>query len=260
MPKFAANLTFLFTERPFPERFSAAADLGFKAVEFISPYDHPPDEIRQHLERHNVELALFNVPMTGPPGCERGMGALPERREEFAAGLDRALVYAKATGCRRIHVLSGTWAEGRDRRDGEACYIDNLKRSSDKAEKLGVTLQVEPLNKQDMPGYFIRTTEQGMDIVRRVDRSNVRLQLDLYHRQMTEGLLSEAVTGLAGWYSHIQIANVPGRHEPDDGEVNYSHLFELIDETGYEGWIGCEYRPRGDTMAGLGWAKRWGIG
>ncbi len=260
MPKFAANLSFLFAELPFLDRFAAAASLGFKAVEFISPYDYPPEEIATHLQRHSLELALFNAPYSKSPGGERGMAALPDRRDEFVFTFDRALLYAEVTGCQRIHVLSGVWPEGRDRREGEACYIDNLRWCSDKAARLGVTLQVEPLNGRDAPGYFIGTTEQGMDIVRRVGRENVRLQLDLYHRQMTEGDLSEAVTSLVGWYSHIQIANVPGRHEPDDGEVNYSHLFQLIDEVGYQGWIGCEYRPRTTVIAGIGWAKPWGIG
>jgi hydroxypyruvate isomerase len=154
--------------------------------------------------------------------------------------------------------MAGNWPEGRDRREGRAVYVDNLKRAADRAAEEGVTLVIEPINTRDMPGYFLNTTDDSMSIIEDVRRDNLKLQLDLYHCQIMEGDLAVHIRRLAGRYAHVQIAGVPERHEPDHGEVNYPYLLELLDEVGYGGWVGCEYRPAGDTRAGLGWAKRWG--
>ena len=260
MPKFAANLSFIFQEVGFLERFAAAAACGFKGVEYLSPYEHPPEVIAEQLKRHGLEQALFNMPPGDWAAGERGISALPGREQEFRDGVETALVYAKATGCRILHAMAGLWPQGRDRAEAERVYIANLRLAADRLAGEGLTLVIEPINIRDIPGYFLNTTTQAMSIIERVGRSNLKLQLDLYHVQIMEGDLAHRIRALAGHYPHVQIAGNPGRHEPDVGEINYPFLFDLLDELGYAGWIGCEYRPTGETKAGLGWARRYGIG
>ena len=260
MPKFAANLSFIFQEVEFLDRFAAAARCGFKAVEYLSPYDHPPEVIAEQLNRHGLEQALFNMPPGDWAAGERGSGALPGREREFRDGVETALVYAKATRCRILHAMAGVLPAGLDRAEAERVYLANLRLAADRLAAQGVTLVVEPINTRDIPGYFLNTTTQAMSVIERVGHPNLKLQLDLYHVQIMEGDLAQRVRVLAGHYPHVQIAGNPGRHEPDIGEINYSFLFDLLDEIGYSGWIGCEYRPKGETTAGLGWAKRYGIG
>jgi 2-dehydrotetronate isomerase len=206
-----------------------------------------------------LTLALFNLPPGDWAAGERGIGALPGREAAFMAGVERALGYALATGCKRIHALSGLWPEARPKAEGEAVYVANLRRAADLVAPHGISLLIEPINPRDIPGYFLNTTTQAIAILDRVERANVKLQLDLYHCQIMEGDLAIHLRRLAGRYAHIQIAGVPDRHEPDRGEVNYAYLFDLLDELGYDGWVGCEYRPAAGTLAGLGWARRWGI-
>ncbi len=260
MPKLAANLSMLFQEVPFLDRFAAAAAAGFAGVECLFPYEFPPSEIAARLERHHLVQALFNLPPGDWVKGERGLAALPGREGEFMDGLQRALDYARATGCQRLHALAGIWPTELDRREGAAVYAANLRRAADRAAARGVSLVIEPINSRDMPGYFLRTTGEAMAILKEVARDNLKLQLDLYHCQITEGDLAMRIRALAGHYAHVQIAGVPGRHEPDRGEVNYPYLLELLDEVGYGGWVGCEYWPAGETRAGLAWARRWGIG
>jgi hydroxypyruvate isomerase len=260
VPKFAANLSFIFQEVEFLDRFAAAARCGFKAVEYLSPYDHPPEVIAEQLNRHGLEQALFNMPPGDWAAGERGIGALPGREREFRDGVETALVYAKATRCRILHAMAGVLPAGLDRAEAERVYLANLRLAADRLAAEGVTLVVEPINTRDIPGYFLNTTTQAMSVIERVGHPNLKLQLDLYHVQIMEGDLAQRVRVLAGHYPHVQIAGNPGRHEPDIGEINYSFLFDLLDEIGYSGWIGCEYRPKGETTAGLGWAKRYGIG
>jgi hydroxypyruvate isomerase len=260
MPKFAANLSMMFQEIGFLDRFEAAAQAGFKGVEFLFPYDHKPEAIAERLERNRLTLALFNtVPGDWAEG-ERGLAALPGREQAFRDGVDKAILYARATGCRLIHTMAGLWPAGRDKADGERVYIENLRWAAERAAGAGLTAIIEPINTRDIPGYFLNTTGQAMRIIEAVGRPNLKLQLDLYHVQIMEGDLAPKIRALAGHYPHVQIAGTPGRHEPDIGEVNYPYLFDLFDEIGYPGWIGCEYRPKGDTVAGLGWAKKYGIG
>lgn len=258
MPKLAANLSMLFQEVPFLDRFAAAAACGFKGVEFLFPYEHPPEEIGARLKQHRLTQALFNLPPGDWAKGERGMAAIPGREEEFMATLERALRYARATDCRTLHVMAGIWPAGRDKREGGETYVANLRRAADRAAKEGITLVIEPLNTRDMPGYFIATTAEAIAFIDRVGRDNLKLQFDLYHCQIMEGDLATHARRLAGRYGHVQIAGVPERHEPDRGEVNYAYLLPLLDEVGYGGWVGCEYRPAGETRAGLGWAARWG--
>jgi 2-dehydrotetronate isomerase len=260
VPNFAANLSMMFQDIGFLDRFDAAAQAGFKAVEFLFPYEYPPEAIRERLEKNRLTLALFNTVPGDWAGGERGLAALPGREQEFRDGVDKAILYATASKCRLLHTMAGLWPEGRDEEAGERVYIDNLRWAADRMTAAGLTAVIEPINTRDIPGYFLNYTGQAMRIIERVGRPNLKLQFDLYHVQIMEGDLATKVRALAGHYPHIQIAGNPGRHEPDIGEINYPYLFDLFDEIGYQGWIGCEYRPKGDTLAGLGWAKKYGIG
>jgi 2-dehydrotetronate isomerase len=259
VPKFAANLSFIFQEVGFLERFAAASRCGFKAVEYLSPYDHPPEVIAEQLQRNGLVQALFNMPPGDWATGERGVAALAGREQEFRDGLETALIYAKATDCRLVHAMAGVLPAARDRAEAERVYIANLRHAADRLAGEGVTVIIEPINNRDIPGYYLNTTTHAMSVIERVGHPNLKLQLDLYHVQIMEGDLAHRIRALAGHYPHIQIAGNPGRHEPDVGEINYPFLFDLLDEIGYSGWIGCEYRPKGETRAGLGWAKRYGI-
>ena len=258
MPKLAANLSMMFQEAPFLDRFAAAAECGFAGVEYLFPYDFPAEEIAARLERYGLTQALFNLPSGDWAKGERGMAALPGRESEFLAGLERALLYARASTCQHLHAMAGNWPSDRDRREGRAAYVANLRRAAERLMEEGVTLVIEPINLRDMPGYFLNTTDEAIKVIEEVGRDNLELQLDLYHCQITEGDLATHIRRLAGRYAHVQIAGVPERHEPDRGEVNYSYLLELLDEVGYRGWVGCEYLPAAGTRADLGWARRWG--
>ena len=260
MPKFAANLSMMFQEVPFLDRFAAAAKAGFRAVEYLFPYEFPAAEIRKRLADNGLTQALFNMPPGDWAKGERGMAALPGREREFMEGVERALEYAEATGCKRLHAMAGLWPAGAKREDGERVYVENLRRAADRLAQQGLTLVIEPINSRDMPGYFLNTTTQAMPILDRVGRDNAKLQLDLYHCQIMEGDLAEKVKRLHGRYAHVQIAGNPGRNEPDRGEINYPFLFDLLDEVGYDGFVGCEYRPAAATVDGLGWARRYGVG
>ena len=260
MPKFAANLSFIFQEVGFLERFAVAAACGFKAVEYLSPYEHPPEVIAEQLNRHRLEQVLFNMPPGDWAAGERGITALPGREQEFRNGVETALTYAKATNCRLVHAMAGLVPQGSDRAAAQRAYIANLRQAAERLAPEDVTVIIEPINNRDIPGYYLNTTTQAMQVIDAVEHPNLKLQLDLYHVQIMEGDLAHRIRALAGHYPHVQIAGNPGRHEPDVGEINYPFLFDLFDELGYSGWIGCEYRPKGETAAGLGWAKRYGIG
>jgi 2-dehydrotetronate isomerase len=257
LPKLAANISMLFVEHPFLDRVGAAAAAGFKAVEIQLPYQFPAEELRARLAAHRIEAVLINAPPGNTEQGERGFAALPGRESDFRASLERALGYARVIGVKRIHVLAGRVAPSPET---EAAFIANIRHAADVAAKDGVTIQIEPLNAGDNPGYFLRTTDQAVALMDRIARDNVSLQFDFYHCQITEGSLAAHAERLFGRYGHVQIAGVPGRNEPDRGEINYPYLFDLLDRLGYAGWVGCEYRPAGATLDGLGWAARWGIG
>jgi len=252
MPKFAANLNLLFTEVPFLERFAAAAQAGFRGVEFLFPYEHRPDDLQRQLEKHNLTQALFNLPPGDWQAGERGMAAIPGREEEFEVSVDLALEYAKATGVGRLHGMAGLVPESQ-RTAARETFIRNLRLAARKVAKPGLDLLIEPLNPQDMPGYFLAHIDEAVAVIDDVGEANLKLQFDVYHRQMTEGDVARSLREHFPRIGHIQIANVPGRHEPDFGEVNYPFLFDLLDELGYDGWVGCEYKPRAGTLPGLGW-------
>jgi hydroxypyruvate isomerase len=256
MPRFAANLSMIFKEIPFLERFAAAAAAGFKGVEFLFPYDFPVEDVVQAATSAGVEVALFNLPPGDWTKGERGFAALPGRQAEFEAALDKAIIYAQALNCGRLHVMAGIPPTHADRALCRETYVANMRTASAKLAPLGIDALMEPINTRDIPGYFINRQQEAHDIVAEVGASNLKVQMDFYHVQIVEGdLAMRAKTFIGPNVGHIQIAGVPERHEPDIGEINYPYIFSLLDTLGYKGWIGCEYRPQGDTLEGL---KRWG--
>jgi hydroxypyruvate isomerase len=257
MPRFAANLSMMFTDVPFLERFGRAAAAGFEGVEFLFPYEHPAEAIAAELDRHGLTQALFNLPPGDFAKGERGIACLPGREAEFREGVETALRYAAATRCRALHCMAGLLPEGADRTRHEAVYVENLRHAARRCAEAGITLVIEPINTRDIPGYFLNYQHQARRIVERVGEPNLKLQLDLYHCQIMEGDLARHIREFADITAHVQIAGVPERHEPDLGEVNYPYLFAVLDELGYGGWVGCEYRPKGRTEDGLGWFAPW---
>ncbi|MDR2451487.1 MAG: hydroxypyruvate isomerase family protein [Candidatus Accumulibacter sp.] len=253
MPQFAANLTMMFTELPFPERFAAAAKAGFKAVEFLFPYDHPAVEVAGWLKENGLVNALFNLPPGDFAGGERGIASLPGREREFRDGLARAVEYALALGTPKVHCMAGYFPAGGDRARHRAVYLENLRLAAREMGKHGRIVVIEPINHRDMPGYFLNTQAEGCAILREVGLPNLKLQMDFYHCQIVEGDLSMKFRRNFADIGHVQIASVPDRHEPDEGEVDYRHVFRLLDEMGYGGYVGLEYQPRGRTEDGLGW-------
>ncbi|HEX7074662.1 MAG TPA: 2-oxo-tetronate isomerase [Hyphomicrobiaceae bacterium] len=255
MPRFAANLSTMFNELAFLDRFEAAAKAGFTGVEFLFPYEHPADEIAARLDANGLTQVLFNLPPGDWTKGERGLAALPGREEAFAAAMRQALTYAEALKCPRVHAMAGLVHHGASR----ATYVANLKKAARMAQDFGVEVLIEPINTRDIPGYFLNRTGEARAIIYEVGEPNLGLQFDIYHRQVMEGDIATAIREYAPLTSHYQIANPPDRGEPDEGELNYGWLFRLIDETGYEGWIGCEYKPRRGTVEGLKWAERCGV-
>jgi hydroxypyruvate isomerase len=256
MPRFAANLSWLFLEHDFLDRFQAAADAGFRAVEFLFPYDHPAEAVAKHLQAAQLELVLFNMPPGDSAKGERGLTSLPGREPDFVAGLERALHYAEVLGCRTLHAMAGLAEPGRDT---DATYRANLKRAAAAAKPRGVTIVIEPINHRDIPGFYLNTLAQAAAAIEAVGADNLHIQFDFYHCQITEGALAMRFQEHFRQVGHIQIAGVPGRHEPNVGEINYPYVFEQIDALGYTGHIGCEYKPATETVAGLGWAKPYGV-
>lgn len=253
MPRFAANLSMLFNEQPFLDRFEAAAAAGFEAVEYLFPYDYGVKELKARLDRYGLSQALFNAPPGDWAAGERGIACLPGREQEFMAGIEQALDYAAVLGNRHIHVMAGLVPGNLAYDEAHACYIENLKRAAQRARQQAVTLLIEPINYIDMPGYFISLQEDAIALIDEIDEPNLRLQFDCYHCQIMQGNVVETFRNLLPYIGHVQIAGVPGRHEPDNGELYYPYIFEQIEAAGYGGYIGCEYRPRTNTEEGLGW-------
>jgi len=256
MPRFSANLTFLFNEVPFLERFAEAAHAGFRGVEFAFPYEWTSREVAERARTQKLEVVLFNAPPGDWAAGDRGTASLPGREHEFAAGFVTALRYAQVLSCKRIHVMAGVMPEGGDRARHRATFVRNLRFACGEAAEQGVTVLIEPLNPRDVPGYFLNTQADAHSIREEVALPNVAVQMDLYHAQIVEGDLAMKIERYLPHVGHIQIAGVPGRHEPDVGELNYAFLFKLLDELDYAGWIGCEYRPLTSTAAGLTWLYR----
>jgi 2-dehydrotetronate isomerase len=257
MPRFAANLTMMYGEHLFLDRFEAAARDGFRAVEFLFPYEFDAHDIRARLDAHGLTQVLFNAPPGDWKKGERGLASLPGREEEFQASIRRALEYAAVLGNERLHVMAGLIEAELFRAARRAVYMENMSWAAAQAAAQGITVLIEPINGRDMPGYFIQRQDEAHAICTQIGASNLRVQFDFYHAQIVEGDLSVKLREQIARIGHIQLAGVPDRHEPDDGELNYPYLLRLLDELEYSGWIGCEYRPRAGTSDGLGWLRPW---
>lgn len=257
MPRFAANLSMLYPEYDFLGRFAAAAADGFEAVEYLFPYDFSPQELKQQLSDNGLVQALFNAPPGDWAAGERGIASLPGRESEFRSDIERALEYANVLGNDRIHVMAGLLPEEGLRARHQAVYLENLGYAAEQAAKAGITVLIEPINTRDIPGFFLNRQDQAQAICKEVGAANLKVQFDFYHCQIVEGDVISKLRRDFDDIGHIQIAGVPDRHEPDMGELNYPWLFKEIDRLGYTGWIGCEYRPRGDTSEGLQWLRDW---
>jgi hydroxypyruvate isomerase len=254
MPKFAANLSFLFADKPFPERFKKAAEAGFTGVEYLFPYDCPAREVAEWLRENDLEQVLFNLAPGDWVAGERGLACLPQRQGEFAESVEQALNYAMVLDCKRLHCMAGLRPAGHEEAELEATYIANLRYAADRLATIGATVMLEPINSRiDMPGYWLDDVAKAFRLQTAVDRNNVKVQYDIYHAQIMAGDLARTLEANIQRIGHIQIADNPGRHEPGTGEINYPFLFDLLDRLGYDGWIGCEYRPLTTTEAGLGW-------
>lgn len=251
MPQFAANLTLMFTEWSFLDRFDAAADAGFTAVEYLFPYDHAPGAIAERLTRNNLRQALFNLPPGDWAAGERGIASLPDRFAEVMAGVETALPYVEATGVRRLHLMAGIGDPLNDH--ALDAYRRSVRAVAERLAPLGVDLLLEPINRRDMPGYFLHSFALAEALIGELALPNLKLQFDIYHRQIIHGDVTMALRRLLPITGHVQIAGVPDRHEPDGGELSYPYLFGELDRLGYEGFVGCEYRPAAGTREGLGW-------
>jgi hydroxypyruvate isomerase len=258
MPKFCANLSMLFTDVPFLDRFAAAAKAGFAGVEYWLPYAFPRDAIAERLERHRLTQALFNLPAGDWEGGERGVAVMPDRAGEFRDGVGKAIEYATALGCRQLNCLVGKTPPGLDAATAHETMIANLRFAARALEQPGIRLLVEAVNTQDVPGFHVSTTRQALAVIDEVGSPNVGYLYDVYHMQIMEGNLIKTVRDQVGRIEHMQIADTPGRHEPGTGEINFPNLFAAIDEAGYRGWIGLEYRPRTTAAEGLGWMRPYG--
>lgn len=256
MPNFAANLTMLFNEVPFLDRFERAARAGFDAVEFQFPYAFEPGEIRQRLDRHGLKLVLHNLPPGDWDAGERGIGCHPDRIDAFRDGVARGIAYATALGAPQLNCLAGKAPDGVSADELRRTFVTNLKYAAEAFGKAGLKLLIEPINVFDIPGFFLNTTAQAISILDEVGADNAFVQYDVYHAQRMEGELAATIERHLARIGHMQLADNPGRHEPGTGEINYAFLFAHLDRIGYRGWVGCEYRPAGETEAGLGWRER----
>ncbi|WP_395685375.1 2-oxo-tetronate isomerase [Aestuariivirga sp.] len=253
MPKFAANLTMMFTEWEFLDRFAAAADCGFEAVEFLFPYAHSPDDVARRLQDTKLTLALFNLPPGNWEAGERGLAAIPGREAEFRTLLAQALPYAEATGVKRLHLMSGIASRGNPA--DCAAYSNTLRHACAVVQPLGIDILIEPLNGRDMPGYFLNDFAYAAELIQGLDLPNLRLQYDIYHRQILHGDVMRNLEQLLPLIGHVQTASVPARQEPGSGELDDRRIFRHLDQIGYAGFVGCEYRPASGTVQGLSWIR-----
>ena len=256
MPKFSANLSMLFTELPFLDRFGAAANAGFEAVEFLFPYAWTAQEIKQRLDMHGLQLVLHNLPAGDWEAGERGIACHPDRVEEFRDGVGSAMDYAKALGVGQLNCLAGKAPAGVSEDRLRQTFVDNLTYAAAQLKKADLNLLIEPINNVDIPGFYLTRTTQAAAILVEVGADNAFIQYDIYHAQRMEGELAETMQKYLPRIGHIQLADNPGRNEPGTGEINYPFLFSHLDKIGYQGWIGCEYKPATTTVAGLGWRQR----
>ncbi len=259
MTKLAANLTMLFTELPFIERFRAAAQANFKAVEFLFPYAFEPAQIAEQLRKNELELVLHNLPAGNWEAGERGIACHQDRVSEFRQGVDEAIRYAKVLGVKQLNCLVGIQPQGVSAAAARETLVVNLKFAADKLRAEGIALLIEPINYFDIPGFFLNTTKQAAELIASTGSNNLFIQYDIYHMQRMEGELANTIKANLSLIRHVQLADNPGRFEPGTGEINYRFLFKYLDEIGYQGWIGCEYKPKAGTVDGLGWRAAHGL-
>jgi hydroxypyruvate isomerase len=259
MPRLAANLSMMFNEVPFLDRFEACAKAGFTAVEYLFPYDFPAAELRARLDAAGLTQVLFNMPPGDWAAGERGLTALPGRQAAFRDGVRKALDYAAALDCKLVHAMAGIVPAGVSQMTAASVYAANLAWAAELASTAGVKLVIEPINHRDMPGFFLNTMAQGASVVEAIGRDRLGLQFDIYHCQVTEGDVTKRMEALMPVITHMQIADVPARNEPGTGEIGWPFVFRRIDELGYQGWVGCEYRPAGETVAGLAWRSQYAV-
>ena len=255
MPKFAANLTMLYNEVDFLERFAAAAKDGFKGVEYLFPYPYSSAQLAEQLHQHKLTQVLHNLPAGDWGKGERGIAVLPDRVGEFQDGVGRAIEYATALGCKQVNCLAGIAPQGVNPGKLRELFVTNMKFAAAKLQQAGIRLLVEPINTFDIPGFYLNRTQQALDLIAEVGSDNLFVQYDIYHMQRMEGELANTIARNLGRIAHLQIADNPGRNEPGTGEINYPFLFGFIDRSGYDGWIGAEYKPAAATSAGLAWLK-----
>ena len=254
MPRFAANLSFQFTDVPFLARFARAAAARFRGVEYLFPYAETPATLANALQAEGLSQVLFNLPPGDWEAGDRGLACLPHRQGEFAESVEQAIPYLLALDCQRVHCMAGLRPPGVDEALLTATYVANLRHAADRLAPFGVTVLIEPINSTlDMPAYWLDSVNHAFDLLAVVDRDNVRLQLDLYHVQVMQGDLTRTLRRALPVLGHVQIADHPGRHEPGTGEIHYPFLFAELDRLGYDGWVGCEYKPLADTESGLAW-------
>jgi len=255
MPKFCANLTLLWNELDFLDRFAAAAKAGFTGVEYLFPYDYDKNALAEQLAQHKLTQVLHNLPAGDWAKGERGIGCRPDRVGEFQDGVGRAIEYAVALGCKQLNCLAGVAPQGVATERLRETFVSNLKFAALQLKQAGIRLLIEPINTRDIPGFFLNHTAQALDLIAEVGSDNLYLQYDIYHMQVMEGDLAHTIEAHLKLIPHMQLADNPGRNEPGTGEINYPFLFQHIDRIGYVGWIGCEYNPRAATDAGLAWVK-----
>jgi len=253
MPKFCANLTMLFNEVDFLDRFEAASNAGFTGVEYLFPYDYDADKLAGLLKQHNLTQVLHNLPAGDWGAGERGIAIFPDRIKDFHDGVRKAIAYATTLGCTQVNCLAGIMPEGDDDNIYHATFISNLRYAAEKLKEAGIKLLIEPINTRDIPGFYLTNTQQALDIIAEVASDNLFLQYDIYHMQIMEGDVARGMEENLGVIEHLQLADNPGRNEPGTGELNYPFLFQHIDKIGYDGWVGCEYKPATTTEEGLGW-------
>ena len=259
MPKLAANLTMLYNEIDFLDRFDAAAKSGFAGVEYLFPYAYPKEQIAERLERHRLVQVLHNLPAGDWAKGERGIACDPKRVGEFQDGVGKAIDYARTLGCKQVNCLAGIAPKGVDPERVRETFVSNLRFAAEKLAAASIKLLIEPVNTFDIPNFFLSRTQQALDVIRDVDSPNIYLQYDVYHMQRMEGELANTIKANVPRIAHLQIADNPGRNEPGTGEINYRFLFGFVDAIGYDGWIGCEYKPKTTTVQGLSWRAAYGL-
>jgi hydroxypyruvate isomerase len=259
MTKLAANLTMLYNEVDFLDRFEAAAKSGFTGVEYLFPYAYPKEQLAERLLRHRLVQVLHNLPAGDWAGGERGIACHPDRVGEFQEGVGKAIDYAQALDCKQVNCLSGIAPKGVDLEQIRSTFVSNLRFAAERLGAAGIKLLIEPINTYDIPGFWLSRTQQALDVIRDTESSNLFLQYDIYHMQRMEGELANTIKAHLPQIAHLQLADNPGRNEPGTGEINYRFLFSFLDSIGYTGWIGCEYKPKGKTIEGLDWRAAHGV-